>query len=159
MERLAHLRPKSPFRTNFTYSNANYAAMTYVVELLTGKSYYDVLDEYIFQPLNMTASSNYAALKASGAEVSQGWIRQGINYTTCLGDLAGNSSEASPVAIPASCAGTAEGIEFWTQGSGQEWAGGGNVISSGNDMVSVFHIWIGYDTGLIANRSNGRKRF
>jgi CubicO group peptidase (beta-lactamase class C family) len=138
MERLAHLRPNSPFRTDFTYSNANYAAMTYVVELLTNQSYYDVLDEYIFQPLDMDASSDYAALKASGAEVSQGWIRQGINSTKCLEDVTGNTTEAGPITVPASCAGRAEAIEFWTRGSGQEWGGGGNVIATGNDLVRPF---------------------
>ncbi|KAH6915682.1 beta-lactamase/transpeptidase-like protein [Coprinopsis sp. MPI-PUGE-AT-0042] len=131
MERLAFLRPNSEFRSRLTYSNANYAAITYVVELLTKKSYYDVLDEYIFKPLGMEASSDYAGLKASGAEISQGWLRQGLNYTACLEDAvsapAGN--------LPPSCAGNLAGFEFWTDGSGQEWGGGGNVIATGNDMV------------------------
>ncbi|KAH6915683.1 beta-lactamase/transpeptidase-like protein [Coprinopsis sp. MPI-PUGE-AT-0042] len=131
MERLAFLRPNSEFRSRWTYSNVNYAAITYVVELLTKKSYYDVLDEYIFKPLGMEASSDYAGLKASGAEISQGWLRQGINQTTCLED----SASAPPLTLPPSCAGSTKGFEFWTDGSGQEWGGGGNVIATGNDMV------------------------
>jgi CubicO group peptidase (beta-lactamase class C family) len=135
MERLAYLRPNTPFRSNFTYSNLNYAAITYVVELVTKRTYYDLLAEYIFKPLEMQASSNYTALVESGAQVSEGWIRQGVNYTQCLEDL----SEADPTAmvLPPACAGTPEAIEFWTQGSGQEWGGGGNVIATGNDLVSL----------------------
>jgi CubicO group peptidase (beta-lactamase class C family) len=34
MERVSSLQPNFPFRQNFTYSNTNYAAITYVVELL-----------------------------------------------------------------------------------------------------------------------------
>lgn len=137
MERLADLRPNFPFRQNWTYSNANYAAITYVVEILTGKSYFDVLDQYIFKPLEMDASSNYTALKGAGAEVSEGWLRQGINCTTCLGDLIAAAGNSSVVSVPPSCVGKSEAIEFWTQGSGQEWGGGGNVIATGNDMVRL----------------------
>jgi len=113
--------------------------MTYVVELLTGKAYNDVLDEYIFQPLNMSASANYTALNASGAEISEGFLRQGINYTACLEDIgalaSSNETAALGSTIPPSCAGTTKGIEYWTAGSGQEWGGGGNIIASGNDLV------------------------
>jgi CubicO group peptidase (beta-lactamase class C family) len=132
MDRLAYLRPNTPFRQTWTYSNTNYATITYVVELLTGKSYYDILDEYIFQPLTMDSSSDYAALKAGGAEVSEGWLRNGINYTTCFADIAG---DPSAISLPASCVGDVKGIEFWTEGSGQEWGGGGNVIATESDMV------------------------
>ncbi|KAH6879929.1 beta-lactamase/transpeptidase-like protein [Coprinopsis sp. MPI-PUGE-AT-0042] len=132
MERVAFLRPNTEFRSKMTYSNVNYAAITYIVELLTKKSYYDVLDEYIFQPLGMDASSNYTRLEASGAEVSQGWLRQNVNYTACALE-----AEADPEAATSSlaCAGYASAFEFWTQGSGQEWGGGGNVIATGNDLV------------------------
>ena len=123
MERLAFLRPNTELRSAFTYSNANYAAITYVVELLTKKSYWEVLDEYIFEPLGMASSSDYASLKAAGGEVSQGWLRQGINYTTCLADI-GAAPDA--LTLPPSCVGKAEGFEFWTEGSGREWGGGGS---------------------------------
>ncbi|KAH6908171.1 beta-lactamase/transpeptidase-like protein [Coprinopsis sp. MPI-PUGE-AT-0042] len=124
--------PNTEFRSTMTYSNVNYAAITYVVELLTKQSYNDVLDEYIFQPLGMEASSNYTRLEASGAEVSQGWLRQNVNYTACALE-----AEADPEAATSSlaCTGYASAFEFWTQGSGQEWGGGGNVIATGNDLV------------------------
>jgi CubicO group peptidase (beta-lactamase class C family) len=138
MERLAFLRPNTEFRSTWTYSNANYAAISYVVELLTKKSYYEVLDESIFKPLGMDASTDYAALKASGAEVSQGWLRQGVNVTACLEEY---STSPPPTTVPVSCIGTARGFEFWTDGSGREWGGAGEVIATGNDMVRVFS-WV-----------------
>ncbi|KAH6880293.1 beta-lactamase/transpeptidase-like protein [Coprinopsis sp. MPI-PUGE-AT-0042] len=141
----------SPHNGTWTYSNVNYAALTYVVELLTKKSYYKVLDEYIFKPLKMEASSDYARLKASGAEISQGWLRQGLNYTACLED----SASAPAGSLPPSCLGELAGMEFWTNGSGQEWGGGGNVIATGNDMVlwmkeilNPTHIPLGYNASL-----------
>lgn len=138
MERLAFLRPNTEFRSTLTYSNANYAALSYVVELLTKKSYYEILDEYIFKPLGMEASSDYTALRAAGAEVSQGWQRQGVNFTACLEDY------TDPTSAPPSCIGQAYGFEFWTDGSGQEWGGGGNVIATGNDMVRVCLVSLGH---------------
>ena len=45
MERLAFLRPNNEFRSKLTYSNVNYAAVTYVVEILTKKSYWERSEE------------------------------------------------------------------------------------------------------------------
>lgn len=157
MERLQYLKPIHPFRSQFEYSNVNFAAMGYVVELITGKSYYDVLDEWIFQPLDMAASSDYAALRDSGAEISQGYVRQGIDYTLCAADLAaltnatGADAELASLTLPESCAGTAEAFEFWTNGSGQEWGAGGNVIATGTDLVrsaSYTHLQLSTSTQL-----------
>lgn len=150
MDRARYLKPIRGLRTGLVYSNANYAILTYLVELITGRSYYEVLDEWIFKPLNMDASSNYTELKASGAKLSQGWVRQDVNYTQCSLDYAertsANTSTETPdesgidallaMVPPPSCSGVPEAFEFWTEGSGQEWGGGGNVIATGNDLVS-----------------------
>lgn len=140
MERAQYLKPIHAFREKFVYSNANFAIITYVVEVLTGRSYWDILDEYIFQSLDMDASSDYTQLKGEGADVSQGWLRQDVNYTACMLDyeelLSSNASGAASQAVPPSCLGVTEGIEFWTQGKGQEWGGGGNVIATGSDLAS-----------------------
>jgi CubicO group peptidase (beta-lactamase class C family) len=138
MEQIAFLRPNAPFRSAFTYSNFNYASIAYVVELLTGKSYNEVLDELIFQPLGLDASSNFTQLVEQKGEYSQGWIRQGINYTECTVDAtaAVNSTDPAVAAsLPASCAGELGPIDFWSKGAGQEFGGGGNVIATGNDLV------------------------
>lgn len=166
MERLRYLKPLHSFRGGFTYSNVNFAAAGYIVEVLTGRSYYDILDEYIFDPLGMDAGSDYTQLKADGAEISQGWIRQDVNYTRCAveaAELAAASANATDGTTPAgsdadaeagaeapsreellaasglplSCLGTPEGMEFWTDGPGQEWGAGGNVIATGNALVST----------------------
>lgn len=146
MDRARYLKPIQGLRQGLVYSNANYAIATYIVELLTGKTYYEVLDEYIFKPLDMTASSNYTELRLSGAEISQGWVRQDVNYTQCSLDSAERAEsnetdlETDPLLAlvpPPSCLGVTEAFEFWTDGPGQEWGGGGNVIATGNDLVSL----------------------
>lgn len=140
MEQIAFLRPNAPFRAQFTYSNFNYALIAYVVELLTGKSYNEVLDELIFTPLGLDASSNFTQLVEEQGEYSQGWIRQGINYTQCALDAAAAANSTDPVvaaSLPASCAGELAPIAFWSKEAGQEFGGGGNVIATGNDLVST----------------------
>jgi hypothetical protein len=77
MAKLAYLRPNTPFRANFTYSNLNYAAITYVVELLTHKAYSQVLDELVFSPLGMNAYSNFTKLVEEGGEYSQAMVKGG----------------------------------------------------------------------------------
>lgn len=139
MEQVAFLRPNTPFRANFTYSNFNYAAITYVVELLTGKSYNEVLDELIFKPLDLDASSNFTQLVEDEGVYSQGWLRQGTNSTQCATDsavAAGSNDTSLATLLPPSCAGDLVAIDFWTKGAGQEFGAGGNVIATGNDLVS-----------------------
>lgn len=150
MERARYLKPIHGLRQGFVYSNANFAIATYIVEVITGRSYYDVLDEYIFKPLDMDASSNHTELKSSGAEISQGWVRQDVNYTQCSSDsialasandtrsASGSGSDSLAALVPPpSCLGVTEAFEFWTDGAGQEWGAGANVIATGNDMVSL----------------------
>jgi CubicO group peptidase (beta-lactamase class C family) len=140
MAKLAFLRPNTPFRAIFTYSNLNYAAITYVVELLTHKTYSQLLDDLIFSPLGMNAYSNVTKLVEEGGEYSQGWLRQGVNYTQCGIDAtiaAGKNDTSLEGLFPASCAGDLDSIDFWTKTAGQEFGGGGNIIATGNDLVSL----------------------
>lgn len=145
MDRARYLQPVHGLRQGMVYSNANYAIITYVVEILTGKTYYQVLNECIFKLLDMDSSSNYTELKSSGAKISQGWLRQDVNSTQCALDTTESASsndtdtETDPLLAllpPPSCLGVPEGIEFWTGGAGQEWGGGGNVLATCNDLVS-----------------------
>ncbi|KAH6912902.1 beta-lactamase/transpeptidase-like protein [Coprinopsis sp. MPI-PUGE-AT-0042] len=117
MERFAFLRPNTKFRSTMAYSNANYAAITYVVELLTEKRY-----PWEWTQVQTTLGSKCPVL------ISQGWIGQGVNYTTCFEEL---SATPGATGYPLPCAGKAEGFEFWTDGSGQEWSGGQSFAASG----------------------------
>jgi CubicO group peptidase (beta-lactamase class C family) len=143
MAKLAFSRPNTPFRANFTYSNLNYAAITYVVELLTHQTYSQVLDELIFKPLGMNAYSNFTKLVEEGGEYSQGWSREGVNYTQCGIDATiavGKNDTSLEGLFPTSCAGDLNPIDFWTKTAGHEFGGGGNIIATGNDLVSFLPI-------------------
>ena len=55
-DRLRYLEPTQPLRTTFLYNNMMYAGAGYVVELLSGKTWEDFLEERIFEPLGMTST-------------------------------------------------------------------------------------------------------
>jgi len=56
-ERLKYLEPKEPIRTLFLYNNMMYAGVGHVIERLSGKSWEQVVQERIFDPLGMTSSN------------------------------------------------------------------------------------------------------
>ncbi|MGH7266349.1 MAG: serine hydrolase, partial [Candidatus Rokuibacteriota bacterium] len=56
-ERLRYLEPKEPVRSLFLYNNMMYAGAGYVAELLSGKTWEELVRERIFAPLGMTSSS------------------------------------------------------------------------------------------------------
>ena len=45
--------------TKYSYSNSGYIALGLIIEKLTGKSYYDYIEEYIFAPAGMINSGYY----------------------------------------------------------------------------------------------------
>jgi len=53
-DRLKYLEPKEPLRQTFLYNNLMYAAVGYMIELQSGKTWEDFVRERIFGPLNMT---------------------------------------------------------------------------------------------------------
>jgi CubicO group peptidase (beta-lactamase class C family) len=58
----------------YNYSNSNYILLGYIIEKITGKSYYDVMRENIFQPLGMMHSGfDFASLKNSNK--ASGYIK------------------------------------------------------------------------------------
>ena len=56
VEHMKYLEPNQPFRTKFQYNNYGYILAGYIVEKLTGKTYEECLDEYLFRPLGMDRS-------------------------------------------------------------------------------------------------------
>ena len=56
-ERLRYLEPKEPPRTLFLYNNMMYAGAGYIDELLSGKTWEELVTERIFVPLGMTHSN------------------------------------------------------------------------------------------------------
>ena len=54
--RLKYLKPEVPLRQTFLYNNLMYAAVGYIIELLSGKTWEEFVREQIFQPLEMQSS-------------------------------------------------------------------------------------------------------
>ena len=55
-ERLKYLEPAQPIRQSSLYNNLMYAAAGYSLELITGKTWEDFVEENIFNPLNMNST-------------------------------------------------------------------------------------------------------
>lgn len=56
-ERLRYLKPNAAFRTQIQYSNLMFNIAGHIAERLTGKTYEELLTEWIFKPLGMTRSN------------------------------------------------------------------------------------------------------
>lgn len=59
MGNLKYLEPNQPVRQKFQYNNQCYILVGYICERLTGKTFEQLLDEYIFKPLGMTHSNAF----------------------------------------------------------------------------------------------------
>ncbi len=55
-ERIQYMKPEVPLRQTFFYNNNMYAAVGYIIELLSHKSWEEFVREMIFQPLEMHSS-------------------------------------------------------------------------------------------------------
>jgi len=56
-EKLVYLEPEQPIRTTFLYNNLMFAAVGYLIELQSGKTWEQFVKERIFDPLEMTSTS------------------------------------------------------------------------------------------------------
>ena len=52
-DRLKYLKPEIPLRQGFLYNNLMYAAVGYIIELISGKTWEEFVREKIFEPLEM----------------------------------------------------------------------------------------------------------
>lgn len=53
---LQYQPPVAPLRTKFIYSNYFYALAGYAAELMTGQTWEELVDKYLFKPLQMNSS-------------------------------------------------------------------------------------------------------
>ena len=53
------LEPNKPFRTDFQYNNYGFLVVGYVLETISGKTYEQLLQEYIFDPLGMKRTNAF----------------------------------------------------------------------------------------------------
>jgi CubicO group peptidase (beta-lactamase class C family) len=56
-EKLVYLEPEEPMRTTFLYNNLMFAAVGYLIELQSGKTWEQFVRERIFEPLAMNSTS------------------------------------------------------------------------------------------------------
>ncbi len=56
-DRLVYLEPQEPMRETFLYNNLMFAAVGYLIELQSGKTWEQFVQERIFDPLEMTSTS------------------------------------------------------------------------------------------------------
>lgn len=129
MSNLPYFKQNLPPHTAFQYSNINFALAARVVEIVTNQTFYDVVQELVFDPLNITGTWNASAVE----DKSQGFFQNGINSTACGEALAVFNSTTA--ILPEECLSAPSGVEYWTEGSGQGWSGGGAAVLSGNDLV------------------------
>lgn len=105
---LRNLKPAAPLRSRYLYCNQMYTVATHLIEETTQQSFADVLQERIFNPLNMTSTT----LQPATAQ-SKGWCdRMATGYIR-----ENNTWRSLP---PQNC---------------PEAQGAGSVISSGNDFI------------------------
>ncbi|OJJ05861.1 hypothetical protein ASPVEDRAFT_55646 [Aspergillus versicolor CBS 583.65] len=105
---LRNLKPAAPLRSRYLYCNQMYTVATHLIEETTQQSFADVLQERIFNPLNMTSTTlQPAATQAKGwsDRMAKGYIWEN------------NTWRSLP---PQNC---------------PEAQGAGSVISSGNDFI------------------------
>ena len=70
-KRLRYLRATFGFRRSFLYSNLMYGVITYIAERLGGKTWEDLVQEEIFDPLGMTSSSFTTTQDLQSPDVAQ----------------------------------------------------------------------------------------
>ena len=71
------LEPNKPFRTDFQYNNYGYLVAGAVLEKVSGKTYEELLQEYIFNPLGMKRTNAYLDLLEGDPDHGQAYDRPG----------------------------------------------------------------------------------
>ncbi|WAR16486.1 GIGA6-like protein [Mya arenaria] len=73
-KRLKYLSPKSGFRTSFTYSNLMYGLVTYISEVIGGKSWEELVTEKLLRPLDMTSTTFMTTADFDDLDLAQGYV-------------------------------------------------------------------------------------
>ncbi len=76
VEAVLNLNPSLPPGTGYEYSNSGYVIAGAMLEQLTGKPWETLIQERIFDPLNMTTAGFGNAAHDDGREITQPWPHQ-----------------------------------------------------------------------------------
>ena len=127
------LEPNKPFRTNFQYNNYGYIVAGAVLEAVTGKTWEQLLSEYILEPLGMDHTNAY--LDATEADPDhavpydrpeglgmKGYVKIPYYRTPCEDLSTGTGAAFAPAGSINSCAADMlKWVQFHLQGG--EWDG------------------------------------
>ena len=119
LHNLRYLEPNKPFRTTYQYNNYGYLVAGYVLETVSGKTYEQLLEEYIFQPLGMTRSNAYLDL-----------IEGDPDHATPYDRLNGRGMTGS-----VECPFYRTPVEDYSKGIGSPFAPAGSINSCARDML------------------------
>jgi CubicO group peptidase (beta-lactamase class C family) len=84
-DRLKYLEPSQPLRTGFLYNNLMYVSAGYIIELLSGKTWEQFVQERIFDPLGM--SRTFFAVSEMTADPDHGVPYNEKRDTTILNEI------------------------------------------------------------------------
>lgn len=132
--------------SKYSYSNSGYLLLGYIIEKVTGKSYFQVVRERIFQPLHMDHSGfDFAGLKSKD---------KATGYFVLTG------SNAEPATIVDSTASSAAGAIYTTVGDLYKWdrALYTTSILTGSSLQQAFTPHKGnYGYGWVIDSTGGKK--
>lgn len=75
-DKLVYLEPQEPIRTTFLYNNLMFAAVGYLIELQSGKTWEQFVKERIFDPLEMSSTSYSVADMLKRSEFGVGFTER-----------------------------------------------------------------------------------
>ncbi len=91
-EKLVYLEPEEPMRQTFLYNNLMFAAVGYLIELQSGKTWEQFVKEKIFDPLEMNSTSYSIADMVKRPEFGVGFTERRDSFERQTG-AAGRSPE------------------------------------------------------------------
>lgn len=119
LHNIRYLEPNKPFRTTYQYNNYGYLIVGYVLETISGKTYEELLDEYIFKPLGMTRTNAYLDLLEGDADHATPYDRpEGLGMKGFV--------ECPVYRTP---------VEDMSKGIGSPFAAAGSINSCAADML------------------------
>ena len=130
----------------YSYSNSGYILLGYIIEKITGKSYFQIVRENIFQPLGMSHSGfDFTSLK-------------NINKATGYFKLSSKINEAAPIVD--STVSFSAGAMYTTVGDLYKWdrALYSNKIINANSLLKAFTPFkSNYGYGWVIDSTYGKK--
>ncbi|CAA7271165.1 unnamed protein product [Cyclocybe aegerita] len=118
---LRHLRPAAEFRETFQYSDLMYEALSYLPQALLNQTYESYVEQHLFAPLNMTATT----FSVAEAE-KRGTLADGFQWD--MRDLTKGENGTLRATVP----------YFQRPGEERTWAGPAGILSSARDLA----VWV-----------------